>query len=414
MKKNSSKPWYVLIVCCGLAASSIGISINSSGVFYTSVSQSLGIMRGTFAMHMTIFSFVTAIASLIVPRLMNKFHYKLILGVSVLIAVISTAMMSYSKSIYMFYFLGAIRGFSTGLFSIVPLTIIVNGWFKKHHGLATSIVFGFSGLAGAICSPVLAKCIDLFGWNIGYIIKAGIILVLCLPAIIYPFEVSAKDEGALPLGYGKNEDINKETYENRDFNFVTIIFICFCIFALINTAITGITQHLPGFVESIGYSTTLGAMLLSAGMVGNVISKLIIGVMSDKIGPVKASIIMIVVNALGIILLIISPSSIILLIGAFLFGSIYSVGAVGLPLLTKQFFGIDNYSKVFPIISFGSNLGAAFALSLVGYIYDFTNSYNVAFILGIGINILCLILMFIIVKRNETVKVKNNLLLNKH
>ncbi|MEN8077580.1 MFS transporter [Clostridioides difficile] len=241
MKKNSSKPWYVLIVCCGLAASSIGISINSSGVFYTSVSQSLGIMRGTFAMHMTIFSFVTAIASLIVPRLMNKFHYKLILGVSVLIAVISTAMMSYSKSIYMFYFLGAIRGFSTGLFSIVPLTIIVNGWFKKHHGLATSIVFGFSGLAGAICSPVLAKCIDLFGWNIGYIIKAGIILVLCLPAIIYPFEVSAKDEGALPLGYGKNEDINKETYENRDFNFVTIIFICFCIFALINTTITGIT-----------------------------------------------------------------------------------------------------------------------------------------------------------------------------
>lgn len=241
MKKNSLKPWYVLIVCCGLAASSIGISINSSGVFYTAVSQSLGIMRGTFAMHMTIFSFVTAIASLIVPKLMNKFNYKLILIVGVLIAVISTAMMAYSKSIYIFYFLGAIRGFSTGLFSIVPLTIIINGWFKKHHGLATSIVFGFSGLAGTIFSPILSNCIDLFGWNIGYIIKAGIILVLCLPAIIYPFEVSAKAEGALPLGYDKNEDINKETYENRSFNFITIIFICFCMFSLINTTITGIT-----------------------------------------------------------------------------------------------------------------------------------------------------------------------------
>ena len=346
MKKNSLKPWYVLIVCCGLAASSIGISINSSGVFYTAVSQSLGIMRGTFAMHMTIFSFVTAIASLIVPKLMNKFNYKLILIVGVLIAVISTAMMAYSKSIYIFYFLGAIRGFSTGLFSIVPLTIIINGWFKKHHGLATSIVFGFSGLAGAI----LSNCIDLFGWNIGYIIKAGIILVLCLPAIIYPFEVSAKAEGALPLGYDKNENINKEIYENRSFNFITIIFICFCMFSLINTTITGITQHLPGFAESIGYSTSIGAMLLSAGMLGNVISKLIIGVMSDKIGSVKASITMIIVNTFGIVLLIISSSSIVLLIGAFLFGSIYSVGAVGLPLLTKHFFGIDNYSKVFPII----------------------------------------------------------------
>ena len=41
MVSKSSKHWLVLIVCCGLAASSIGVSINSSGVFYTPVSTSL-------------------------------------------------------------------------------------------------------------------------------------------------------------------------------------------------------------------------------------------------------------------------------------------------------------------------------------------------------------------------------------
>lgn len=50
------KHWSVLIYCCGLAAASIGISINSSGVFYTPVSKSLHILRGTFSMHMTLFS----------------------------------------------------------------------------------------------------------------------------------------------------------------------------------------------------------------------------------------------------------------------------------------------------------------------------------------------------------------------
>lgn len=49
------KHWSVLIYCCGLAAASIGISINSSGVFYTPVSKSLHILRGTFSMHMTLF-----------------------------------------------------------------------------------------------------------------------------------------------------------------------------------------------------------------------------------------------------------------------------------------------------------------------------------------------------------------------
>lgn len=79
MNKNNIKPWLVLVVCCGLAASSIGISINSSGVFYTPVSEDLRIMGGTFSMHMTIFSIVTAMSALIVPKIMNKFSYKLIL-----------------------------------------------------------------------------------------------------------------------------------------------------------------------------------------------------------------------------------------------------------------------------------------------------------------------------------------------
>ena len=131
-----------------------GVSINSSGVFYTPVSESLHMMRGTFSMHMTIFSLVTAITSLFVPRLMEKFSYKMILTVSVFTAVVSTGLMALGNSAIVFYALGAIRGMSTAMFSIVPLTLVINGWFEKKHGLATSIVFGFSGLAGSILSLI--------------------------------------------------------------------------------------------------------------------------------------------------------------------------------------------------------------------------------------------------------------------
>ena len=105
MVSKSSKHWLVLIVCCGLAASSIGVSINSSGVFYTPVSTSLGIMRGTFSMHMTIFSLTTAIGALFIPRIMNKVSYKLLLTISVVIAVVATGLMAVTKSIPGFYLL---------------------------------------------------------------------------------------------------------------------------------------------------------------------------------------------------------------------------------------------------------------------------------------------------------------------
>lgn len=91
------KHWLVLVCCCGLAAASIGISINSSGVFYTPVSKNLHMLRGTFSMHMTLFSLATAMMSLFVPKIYEKFAFKKVLTISVIVAVASTAAMALGK-----------------------------------------------------------------------------------------------------------------------------------------------------------------------------------------------------------------------------------------------------------------------------------------------------------------------------
>lgn len=407
MDNKNIKHLIVVLVCCGLAASSIGICVNSVGVFYTPVSESLGIMRGTFAIHGTISLLATAIVSLFVPAIIKKYSYKLILISSVLVAGISTILMAFSKGVLAFYILGALRGISSGLFSIVFITMIINKWFHKSHGLATSIVLSFSGIAGAVFSPIFTKCIQNFGWEKAYIIMGISIITLCIPAIIYPFSIDPKDIGLLPYGYDEEKNINKVKKSSNKFNFCTVTFICFFIFAILHTAITGITQHLPGFAETLSYNSTVGAMMLSAGMIGNILSKLAIGFISDKLGPVKATSIMIVINIIAIIVLLVAPTSSILLIGAFLFGSVYSVGAVGFALLTKHFFDEENYGTVYPVVSFATNVGNAFALALVGYIYDFTGSYIYAFIIALAINFLNLILLYVVVKRKISSKALN-------
>jgi len=92
------KHWLVLVCCCGLAAASIGISINSSGVFYTPVSKNLHMLRGTFSMHMTLFSLATAMMSLFVPKIYEKFAFKKVLTISVIVAVASTTAMALGKN----------------------------------------------------------------------------------------------------------------------------------------------------------------------------------------------------------------------------------------------------------------------------------------------------------------------------
>lgn len=394
MENKSIKHWIVLLCCCGLAGASIGVSINTSGVFYEPVSKSLGILRGDFAMHMTIFSIVTAITALFVPRIIKKVNYKLLLLVGILVGTLSTAAMSIGKNLFVFYILGAIRGISTGLFSAVTLTTIINQWFSEKHGLATSIVFGTSGLVGTFLSPILTSCIAHYGWQLSYVIEAAILCALCLPALLYPYHLNPQDDGLLPYGYQEKES-DHEKEKTSHFHYFKITFISFFIYAIISSFITGVTQHLPGFAQSIGMNASTGALLLSAGMAGNIISKIIIGTLSDHIGALKATLTMMLMNALSVILLMTTSSSTLLVIAAFLFGSCYSIGAVGLPLLTKYFFGIENYDQAFPKVSFASNVGAAIALSLVGYVYDFFGSYYYAFFLVLAILLLGLILLLI-------------------
>ena len=129
----------------------------------------------------------------------------------------------------------------------------------------------------------------------GYLLKAILILLLCLPALIYPFKMTAFDEGLVPYGYQeRKETIQKQT--TSSFHFISVSFIAFFIFGMLISCITSVTQHLPGYGESLGYPLTTCAMLLSAGMMGNIVSKLIIGSLSDYFGEMKATLMMIGVN----------------------------------------------------------------------------------------------------------------------
>ncbi|MEX2784670.1 MFS transporter [Streptococcus sp. H49] len=372
------KAWKVLFVLCGLAAAAIGISINTSGVFYSVVAEDLGLLRGSFAFHMTIFSFVTAVSALFVPKMLKKIPFKTLLLISVFTAVVGTASMAAATKLWQFYLLGGIRGFSTGLFSVVTITMVINHWFEAKNGLATSIALGFSGIMGAVFSPIFSGIIALMGWQAAYVAEAGLIVLLCLPAVFYPFNLEPENEDLTP--YGKSEKIRQSAL-SAPYRSLSSALLAMLVFSIIVSFISSMTQHLPGYAETAGLSGAVGAGLLSMGMIGNIVSKLVVGALSDKIGAVKASLVLLAANTAGTVLLLFGKPAGLMLFAAFLFGSCYGLGAVSVPLVTRAVFGNHNYAKRFPVISFAGNTGAALAFSALGYIYDFTGSYIPAFLL---------------------------------
>lgn len=401
MKNKSIKHLIVLIACCGMAASAIGLCINASGVFYTPVSESLGIGRGTFALHMTCFQLTTALASLCAAKIVRKYPLKPVLWVSILISAFTFIASSIATQAWMFYVLSGIRGFFVTLFSSITLTMIINNWFSKNHGMVTSLVFSFSGIVGSIFAPVFTNLITLYGWQAGFVIKGILLVVFCLPALLYPFHMDPRKDGILPFGYEETPVVEKATTQQAKtaFSFKQISFILFASFSVLVCSATNLSQHFPGFASSIGYDASVGAVLVSAVMVGNIVSKLIIGALSDWLGAIKAVYVMLTSILIGSVLLLLGMNQPMLLLGAFLFGASYSIGAVGIPLLTKYFFKEENYTTVFPVITFANGIGGAVSISLIGYIYDFFHSYAMALYFGVAVALFGIVLIQTLTKK---------------
>lgn len=407
MTENKIKPWIVLVICCLMASSSMGLLSNSIGVFYTPVSEALGVMRGNFTLHVTISSLTSAFMALFIAKLIVNYNFKpFILGGAIL-SCGATVLMGFSHQLWQFYVLGAIRGIGLNFFSMLVLTMIINYWFVGKHGLATSLVMSFSGIAGAIGSPMLTKWIASMGWENTYVVLGILSFALVLPAVLFPFKLNPRQEGLLPYGYVPPKEeatttTTKQKVEKPAFKLLTLSFLMYIIVVLCIIALTCMPQHFPGYAQALGFTASLGATMLSASMIGNISAKLLFGILSDKIGSFYTSVVILATNLISLFVLLFIHTELALIVGAFLFGTIYSMGSVGIALLCKDFFGVENYNVTYPKVTFAIGISGAVFASLIGYVYDFTGGYTAAILMLIAFHALVFVsLLFLSAQRKR-------------
>lgn len=281
----------------------------------------------------------------------------------------------------MFYALAAVIGFADGIFATGTVTTIVNNWFAAMSGTAVGVVMGFSGIACACFTPILSCCVQRLGWQAAYVADAGVILLLVLPALLLPFRIS-------PVNAAAREK------QRVPFRFRETTYLLLCIFTFNVTCLTGLTQHLSGYAVTIHMTELFGASMVSCVMTANTVSKFVTGFLSDRIGPIKASVIVICLNIAGICLFVAGRQySGLLMPAAFLFGFLYGMTTVGISILTKYFFGEKAYATAFSVVYMCNLVGASLAIVIVGYVYDYTGSYLPALYGAVVIQIIDLALL---------------------
>jgi len=158
-----------------------------------------------------------------------------------------------------------------------------------------------------------------------------------------------------------------------------------------------VSIHLAAYGTDMGLSPAAAAVAVSLIGGGSIFGKIVMGVLSDRIGPQKVLVVNLFLQGLCIFGLISSRSVAPLYLLSALFGFGYGGTGPQIPVVTAKFFGLSSMGAIFGMLILSGQIGGAIGPLLAGKIFDHTKSYFLGFTLG-GITVLLAFLLVLLLR----------------
>lgn len=298
---------------------------------------------------------------------------------------LALALLSQTSALWNFYLLHLFLGIGAALTGPVAVSIIVSNWFYRLRGTMQGIAFFGIGVGGLLVAPLLGNyIIPSIGWSGGYLIMAGVLLVLMLPLVLWVIKDRPQQKGVLPYGWedtdmpgGSNSEAQAVTgYSFKDTTAtvafwmvaLTVVFYGMSMTAALHNQVSMLTVQ--GFTARDAVVAVGGVGLFSA------LGKLVFGYLCDRIDPKYAMAISYVLVAGSLIALIQASTLQQVWIYVALIGLGMGGWAPNLAMLAGGYFGMKHFGTVLGAFHMFFLGGEAFGPVIAGFFYDQTGSYR--------------------------------------
>ena len=265
---------------------------------------------------------------------------------------------------------------------ITPLVANVTHWFDRRRGLAVAIIASGQGLAGAVWPPLFRYLNDAYGWRETYLIFG--VIALC---VMVPLALLLRPKAPItPPGRARDG----QTSEGRvlDLSAKTVQALL-CLATLGCCAAMAIPiVHLVSHATDLGIARVRAAELLTVLFAAAFVSRILFGMVADRIGGVRTLLIGSACQAVMLVVFSVVTSLPAFYVAAFLFG----LGFAGLmpcyPLIIRLLFPARQAGWRIATFFMFASLGMAFGGWMGGYIFDITGTYANAFLAAFGFTVM--------------------------
>ena len=260
------------------------------------------------------------------------------------------------------------------LCSSMASQIIVSRKFKSNRGLALGITATGTSLGGVLLPQLIASLFSIYDWKTTLQILSLFACCTLIPLNLWTLRQSLKDKDLFDLTQ-KHEAKNLSSYEILRSK---VFWILISALVVLNASFSGMQYNLGIIVDKLGYETSITAKLISLTAGSTIVGKIIFGFLGDRVDARIICWSMLGLMMLSLYILETASSEYALQLAAVLQG--LAIGGV-LPmksLIASSYFGTASFGKVVGYAMLAITMGS-FGAFLVAWIYDYFQSYQLAF-----------------------------------
>lgn len=355
-----------------------GINNNLSGIFVKPVTEGLQISRESFSWAIGMKSLASILSALLSGFFLKRLGYRWSAAMFLLGGACAMALMSLAPGAGLLGVGAALYGMTEGVCATSGAAFVLDKWFCKAKGTVLGLVTAATGLGGSVLSFTLSKIMDSGSWQAAYrFCGAALFITAVLMALLcrddpeklgrYPYGAEEKTKEESPVWQGFSM---KTLFKRPAFYLLclTLVTCCTCVYFPFQTVV----PHL----QDRGLSHKDAVLMNSGLMIFLALVKLGAGALCDWIGAKKVTVLCLLAQ-IGCLTVMASVDSVgKAAAGMVLLALALPIGAILIPLLTRELFGVRAQGMYIGIFVALSNLANMIAGPIVNGFYDGHGTYS--------------------------------------
>lgn len=398
--------WIMLGGLCVTYAASNGILLNTLPLFYPSLIEEFAWDAAEVTGPASLSFFATAVLSLFVGYLVDKFAPRpmMIIGsllfVGVLLAFRYISTLDQMKMIYV--------GFSVALAlnGILPSMVVTSRWFKRYRGLAVGILLMASSFGGAVLPLIVGPILADDGWRTALLTIAGVGFVMMVLPCVFILRNDPSEKNTVPDGKLETDAAPEEAVKGvaagislADAMKTPMFYLLAFSTGVMWFCISGVVQHQSIYLGSdMALPGQQLAQVFSVFFFSSVVGKVLFGWLSDHFPKVNIMLLATANLTIGLIIFrfVDGDSMVSILTYAVIYGIGFSGAFTMIQLMIAELFAGPTYGSILGVYVFIDTLAGGVGVMALGNMRVAFDSYIPAIDMMIGLCVAAFISILII------------------